>query len=83
MENWYLFGEHIKKAPGKMVSFRWTDHILLENLYLFGEQTNLPGKLSSVRWTHKASCKTPEKGAPGRKEQIFSKTVSVTASDNA
>ena len=32
-----------------------------------------------VRWTHKASWKSPEKGPSGRKEQIFSKIVSVAA----
>ena len=82
LENWYLFGEHIKRAPGKLVSVRRTDHILLENLYLFGNRQTLPGKLASVRWTHKASWKTPEKGFPGRKEQIFSKIVSVAASEH-
>ena len=25
LEKWYLFGEHIKRTPGKMVSVRWTD----------------------------------------------------------
>ena len=40
--------------------------VLLENWY--------------VRWTRKVSWETPDKGAPGRKERIFSKIVSLAAS---
>ena len=123
LENWYLFGEHIKIAPRKLVSVRradipswkisicstnrkdvlWkknylfgehikvasrkfgicsvTKKVLLENWYLFSEQIYLPGKLVSVPWTHEASWENLEKRAPGRKERIFSKIVSVAVSD--
>ena len=54
--------------------------MLLENWYLFGGQNSAPGKMVSVRRTDIPSWKILEKGAPRRKEQIFSKIVSVAAS---
>ena len=52
--------------------------MLLENWYLFDEQTNLPGKNGICSKSEKSS----EKGGPGRKEQIFSKIISVAATAN-
>ena len=82
LENWYLFGG-FKGAFVKSVSVRWTrKHSSWKNgICSANRHRHLPGKLVSVRWTHKASWKSPEKGAPGRKEQIFSKIVSVAASE--
>ena len=69
---------------------------LLENLCLFEEHIDPPGKFMSVRQTDGPSWKIHvcsrnkwtllenyKKVAPGKKEQIFSKTVSVAASDKA
>ena len=66
---------------------------LLENSCLFEEQMDPPGKFMSVRGTDGPSWKIHvcsrnkwtllenyKKVAPGKKEQIFSKTVSVAAS---
>ena len=66
LENCYLFDEQKRRS--------------LENCDMFDEKIYLPGKLVSVQWTHRASWKSPEKSAPGRKEKIFSKIVSVAAS---
>ena len=66
---------------------------LLENSCLFKEHIDSPGKFMSVRRTDGPSWKIHvcsrnkwtllenyKKVAPGKKEQIFSKTVSVAAS---
>ena len=68
---------------------------LLENSCLFEEHIDPPGKFMSVRRTDGPSWKIHvcsrnkwtllenyKKVAPGKKEQIFSKTVSVAASAN-
>ena len=60
------------RAPGKSISGHLGIKGLLEKWYLFGKQTYLPGKLASVRWTHKVSWKNSEIGAPGQLGMNFS-----------
>ena len=66
LEKWYLFGEQTTSS-WKICICSANRQTFLENWHLFGEHIKPPGK-------------NPEKDAPGRKEQIFSKIVSVAAS---
>ena len=80
LENWYLFGEHIKIASGKFGICLVTKKVLLENWYLLGEQTYLPGKLVSVRWADRPSwkistCSTNRKDVPWKKKYLFGEHI--------
>ena len=72
----YLFWSYLKKASWKIGIFSMNRHFL-EYFDLFDEKIYLPGKLVYVRWTKRASWKSPEKGAPERKIlKIFSLAAS-------